>query len=159
MSRSLNRVTLIGNVGKDPDVKQTRDGRRMANLTIATTEQWKDKSGERQERTEWHRVVVYNDGIAGVISSYVGKGSRVYVEGQLQTRKWQDKDGQDRFTTEVVIQGFGGQFMMLDKPGQGSDGGRDEYSSPKFNRSSAGSGGGLGSEPDLGCDLDEEIPF
>lgn len=117
MAGSLNKVMLIGNLGADPEVRKTKDGKSIANLRIATSESWKDKSsGEKKEKTEWHTVVVFNEGLARVIEQYGKKGMKVYVEGALQTRKWQDKDGQDRYSTEVVLQGFGSSFTFLDKP-------------------------------------------
>lgn len=115
MSGSLNRVTLIGNLGKDPEIRSTQDGREIANLTLATSESWKDKnSGERKEKTEWHRVVIFNEGLVSVVKTYLKKGSKVYLEGALQTRKWTDKDGNEKYSTEVVLQGFGGTIIMLD---------------------------------------------
>lgn len=147
MAGSLNRVSLIGNCGADPEIRSVGDG-RVANLRIATSESWKDKNtGEKKERTEWHSVVVWNDGLVGVIEKYVSKGSKVYVEGELQTRKWQDKDGKDRYSTEVVLTGFGGKLVLL------GDGGGGRQSDPNDNASRAQSGGG-GSR-----DLDDEIPF
>ena len=111
---SLNKVTLIGRVGKDPEIKTSKAGKKLASFSLATSESWKDKQGQKQEKTEWHNIVVYNEGIAGVIEKYVHKGSQIYIEGALQTRKWQDKDGKDRYTTEVVLQGFNGQLILLD---------------------------------------------
>lgn len=111
----LNKVTLIGNLGADPEIKATQDGREFANLSIATSESWKDKqTGEKKEKTEWHRVAVFNEGLVKVIKNYLKKGSKVYLEGQLQTRKWQDQSGQDRYSTEVVLQGFSSTLIMLD---------------------------------------------
>ena len=140
----LNKVQLIGNVGADPDIRRTQDGRPIANLTIATSESWRDKNtGEKREKTEWHKVVVFSEGLCKVIESYVKKGSKLYVEGQLQTRKWQDNEGNDRYSTEVVLQGFGGKLLMLDgKP----SGGQNEYA----NQSQGGQ-----PQPDI----DDEIPF
>jgi single-strand DNA-binding protein len=115
MSGSLNKVSLIGNVGKDPEVRTFQNGGRVANLTIATSESWKDKaSGERKERTEWHRVVIYNDGLIGVVEKYVKKGAKVYLEGHLETRKYIDGEGIERYTTEVVLRPFAGELKMLD---------------------------------------------
>ena len=111
---SLNKVTLIGRVGKDPEIKTSKAGKKLASFSLATSESWKDKQGQKQEKTEWHNIVIYNEGIAGVIEKYVHKGSQIYIEGALQTRKWQDKDGKDRYTTEVVLQGFNGQLILLD---------------------------------------------
>lgn len=111
---SLNKVTLIGNVGKDPEIRNTQTGNTFALLSLSTSESWKDKNGNKQDKTEWHNIVIYNEGIAKVVQSYVKKGSKVYIEGALQTRKWQDKDGSDRYTTEIVLQKFNGQLVMLD---------------------------------------------
>jgi single-strand DNA-binding protein len=117
MSASVNKVILLGNLGADPDIRRTQDGRPIANLSIATSETWKDRNtGERREKVEWHKVVVFNEGLCKVIEQYVKKGSKVYLEGQLQTRKWQDKDGNDRWSTEVVLQGYNGSLTMLDGP-------------------------------------------
>lgn len=115
MAGSLNKVMLIGNVGKDPEIRRTQDGRPIASLSVATSESWRDKSsGERKEKTEWHRVVIFNEALCKVAEQYVKKGSKVYLEGQLQTRKWTDKDGVEKFSTEVVLQGFNGSLTMLD---------------------------------------------
>jgi single-strand DNA-binding protein len=113
---SVNKVILVGNLGADPEIRRTQDGRPIANLRLATSETWRDKNtGERRERTEWHRVVIFSEGLAKVAEQYLTKGARLYVEGQLQTRKWQDQQGQDRWSTEVVLQGFNCQLVMLDK--------------------------------------------
>jgi single-strand DNA-binding protein len=113
---SVNKVILVGNLGADPEIRRTQDGRPIANLRLATSETWRDKNtGERRERTEWHRVVIFSEGLAKVAEQYLTKGARIYVEGQLQTRKWQDQQGQDRWSTEVVLQGFNCQLVMLDK--------------------------------------------
>ena len=150
---SVNKVILIGNLGKDPEIRSTQDGREIANLTLATSEQWTDKnSGERREKTEWHRVAIFNPGLVGLCKKYLHKGSKVYVEGQLQTRKWQDNSGADRYTTEVVIQGYSGILTFLDKAGAGSSGGGD----------SGGSYGGsssAGASEYVAQELDDEIPF
>src|ERR1044072_7230592 len=120
MAGSVNKVILIGNLGKDPEIRRTQDGRPIANLRVATTETWRDKnSGERREKTEWHSVVIFNEGLCRIAEQYLKKGSKIYLEGQLQTRKWQDKDGQDRYSTEVVLQGFNSQLTMLDTRGGG----------------------------------------
>ena len=157
MAGSVNKVILIGNLGADPEVRLSQDGKKIANMRLATTESWKDRAtGERRERTEWHRVVCFSDGLSGVIEQYVKKGSKIYVEGQLRTRKWQDQSGQDRYTTEIVLDGFNGVMTMLDSRGGGgggdapSYGGDDDYGEP-----SGGSGGG----GPVGDDLDDEIPF
>jgi single-strand DNA-binding protein len=117
MAGSVNKVILVGNVGKDPEIRRTQDGKAIANLSIATSENWRDKNtGERKEKTEWHRVVVFNEGLSKVVEQYVKKGSKIYIEGQLQTRKWTDQSGVEKYSTEVVLQGFGGVLTMLDKP-------------------------------------------
>ena len=121
MAGSVNKVILVGNLGADPEIRRTQDGRPICNLSIATSENWKDRnSGERRERTEWHRVVVFNEGLCRVAEQYLHKGSKVYIEGQLQTRKWQDQNGQDRYSTEVVLQGFNSTLTMLDNRGENS---------------------------------------
>src|SRR3954469_2286490 len=123
MAGSVNKVILVGNLGKDPEVRRLSSGEPVVNLRIATSESWKDKAtGERRERTEWHSVVIFNDNLARVAEQYLRKGSKVYVEGQLQTRKWQDQSGQDRYTTEVVIQRFRGELTLLDSRGGGGEG-------------------------------------
>src|ERR1043166_764217 len=121
MAGSVNKVILVGNLGKDPEIRRTQDGRPSANLSIATSETWRDKnSGERKEKTEWHSVVIFNEGLCRVAEQYLKKGAKVYIEGQLQTRKWQGKDGQDRYSTEVVLQGFSSTLTMLDARGGGA---------------------------------------
>lgn len=123
MAGSVNKVILIGNLGSDPEIRRTQDGRPIANLSLATAESWRDKAtGERKEKTEWHRVVVFNEGLCKIAEQYLKKGSKVYVEGQLQTRKWQDKDGKDKYSTEVVLQNFGATLTMLDGTGRGDAG-------------------------------------
>ena len=120
MARSVNKVTLLGNLGKDPEIRTTQSGKRIANLTMATSEVWKDKqTGEKKEQTEWHKVVVFNDGLAGLIEQYVHKGSKLHVEGQLKTRRWTDQSGQDRYSTEVVIDQFRGDIVLCDRQGNG----------------------------------------
>src|SRR3712207_3633602 len=120
MAGSVNKVILVGNLGADPEIRRTQDGRPIANLRVATSETWRDKAtGERKEKTEWHRVVIFNEGLCRVAEQYLKKGSKIYLEGQLQTRKWQDQQGQDRYSTEVVLQGFNSQLTMLDKAGGG----------------------------------------
>src|SRR5215467_3314178 len=124
MAGSVNKVILVGNLGKDPEIRRTQDGRPIANLSVATSDTWRDKaSGERRERTEWHRVVIFSEPLCRVAEQYLKKGSKVYLEGQLQTRKWTDQQGQERYTTEVVLQGFNSQLTMLDRAGGGSGGG------------------------------------
>ena len=161
MAGSVNKVILIGNLGADPEVRRTQDGRPIANLRVATSETWRDKAtGERKEKTEWHRVVIFNEGLAKIAEQYLKKGSKVYLEGALQTRKWQDQSGQDRYSTEVVLQGFNAQLTMLDRAGGGggdfgSDGGNDfgaSGPSPQRKPAMAGAGGRSG-------DLDDEIPL
>lgn len=166
MSGSLNKVILVGNLGRDPEVRSLQNGDKVANLSIATSEQWKDRDGNRQERTEWHRVVLFGR-IAEVAERYLRKGSKVLIEGKLQTRKWQDQSGADRYSTEIVVSGFGGNMTMLDGRGEGggssSGGGYDSdpygapdsgYGAPSGGSSSPSSGGG-----DYRQDLDDEIPF
>jgi single-strand DNA-binding protein len=143
MAGSVNKVILVGNLGADPEIRRTQDGRPIANLRIATSETWRDRNtGERREKTEWHRVVIFNDGLCKVAEQYLRKGSKVYLEGQLQTRKWQDQSGQDRYSTEVVLQGFNSNLTMLDGRGEGggASGGLPDYG----NDSQGGSGGGFG---------------
>ena len=158
MAGSVNKVILVGNLGADPEIRHTQDGRSIANLRIATSDSWRDKnSGERKERTEWHRVVIFSDGLVTIVQNYLKKGSKVYMEGQLQTRKWQDKDGQDRYSTEVVLQGFNSSLTMLDARGGG--GGAQADDSGDF----GGASEGYASGPDKGhsgaADIDDEIPF
>ncbi|QIO51836.1 single-stranded DNA-binding protein [Rhizobium leguminosarum] len=170
MAGSVNKVILIGNVGADPEIRRTQDGRPIANLRIATSETWRDRnSGERREKTEWHTVVVFNEGLCKVVEQYVKKGAKLYIEGQLQTRKWQDQQGQDRYSTEVVLQGFGSTLTMLDGRGEGggASGGRgsaaggndygDDYGAPAP-ASSPSRGGGSGGG-NFSRDLDDDIPF
>ncbi len=185
MAGSVNKVILIGNLGKDPEIRTLGSGDRVANLRIATTETWRDKaSGERKEKTEWHSVVIFNDNIVKVVEQYVKKGSSVYIEGALQTRKWTDKDGQERYSTEIVIQRFNGQLTMLGGRGNDADegmgggggyarsgggggygGGRgDDYGSGGGGGGRGGfgggrSGGGSGPKESFPADLDDEIPF
>ncbi len=165
MAGSVNKVILIGNLGADPEIRRTQDGRPIANLRVATSETWRDKAtGERREKTEWHRVVIFNEGLCRIAEQYLKKGSKVYLEGALQTRKWQDKEGQDRYSTEVVLQGFNSQLTMLDGRGggggAGSEGGEDfgsaGVSGGGSRRQPAMAGGGGGGR---GGDLDDEIPF
>ena len=171
MAGSVNKVILVGNLGKDPEVRTTQDGTKIVNFTIATSETWNDKaSGERKEKTEWHRVVIFNDRTADVAERYLKKGAKVYVEGSLQTRKWTDQSGQERYTTEVVIGRFNGQMTMLDTRGSGGgdageSGGGYRERAPAAARpaASAGAGGRGGGSPSWdapkGGDLDDEIPF
>jgi len=164
MAGSVNKVILVGNMGKDPEVRTTQDGSKIVNLTLATSETWNDKaSGERKEKTEWHRVVIFNDRVADVAERYLKKGAKIYVEGSLQTRKWTDQSGQERYTTEVVIGRFNGQLTMLDtRGGEGGEGGyRAERAPPQRATAGAARGGGGGPSWDApkGGDLDDEIPF
>jgi single-strand DNA-binding protein len=180
MAGSLNKVMLIGNLGADPEIKSFQNGGRIANLRIATSETWKDRAtGERKERTDWHNVVLQSDGLVGVAERYLRKGSKVYIEGQLRTRKWQDKDGNDRYTTEVSVGGMGGVMTMLDGRGEGgggggssggggysrgggSSGGGDWGSSGGGSSGGGGGGGGDWGGPSrggIGDDLDDDIPF
>ena len=164
MAGSVNKVTLIGNLGRDPEVRSTQDGMKIVNLSLATSENWKDRnSGERRERTEWHRVVIFNENLARVAEQYLRKGSKIYVEGQLQTRKWSDQNGQDRYTTEVVLQRYRGELTMLDGRGEGGGGG-GYGGGGGFNQDQGYGGGGGdmggGAAPVGGpSDLDDEIPF
>ncbi len=158
MAGSVNKVILIGNLGRDPEIRSLQDGTRVASFSLATSENWRDKnSGERRERTEWHRVAIFNDRLVDVAEKYLRKGSKVYIEGQLQTRKWTDQQGQERYTTEVVLGRFRGELTMLD--GRGGDqpsgyeaGGESDYGA----RQGAPAGGGR--QPQ-GAELDDEIPF
>lgn len=184
MAGSVNKVILIGNLGADPEIKSFQNGGKIANIRIATSEQWKDRmTGERKERTEWHNVVINGEGLVGVVERFLKKGSKVYIEGSLRTRKWQDRDGNDRYTTEVVIAGMGGTLTMLDgapgggggsrgggdswgQGGGGSSGGWDQGGSSGggssgggWNQGGGGSGGGGGSRPPFDDDLDDDVPF
>src|SRR5574337_1645278 len=141
MAGSVNKVILIGNLGADPEVRRLNSGDQVVNFRLATSDAWRDKNtGERKERTEWHNVVVYNENIGKVVEQYCKKGSKVYVEGQLQTRKWQDQSGQDRYTTEVVLQRFRGELTLLDSRGGGAD--RDSFHEEGAGSFGRGSGGG-----------------
>ncbi|MEP0259470.1 single-stranded DNA-binding protein [Sulfitobacter sp.] len=180
MAGSVNKVILIGNLGRDPEVRSFQNGGKVCNLRIATSETWKDRNtGERREKTEWHSVAIFQEGLVRIAEQYLKKGSKVYIEGQLQTRKWQDQSGADRYSTEVVLQGFGGTLTMLDGPGGagsgggggggggyggggggGYGGGGNDYgggydSGPSSSGGSGGGGGGGGGSRDL----DDEIPF
>jgi single-strand DNA-binding protein len=161
MAGSVNKVILIGNLGRDPEVRQTQDGNPIVNMSIATSETWRDKgSGERRERTEWHRVVIFNERLAEVAQKYLKKGSKVYIEGQLQTRKWADQSGQEKYTTEVVLQRFRGELTMLDGRGEGGGGGGGDYGGGAPSGGGGTSGGGGGRSGGGGApDFDDEIPF
>lgn len=153
MAGSINKVILVGNLGRDPEIRSTQDGREIANLAVATSESWKDRNtGERKEKTEWHRVVIFNEGLVNVVKNYLRKGSKVYLEGQLQTRKWVDQSGAEKYSTEVVLQGFNGNLTMLDGKAGGSEG-----ASYGGGASSASASGGNAPAPDRL--LDDEIPF
>jgi single-strand DNA-binding protein len=163
MAGSVNKVILVGNLGRDPEVRQTQDGKPVVNLSVATSENWRDRaSGERRERTEWHRVVIFNDRLADVAQKYLRKGSKVYLEGQLQTRKWSDQSGQERYTTEVVLGQFRGELTMLD--GRGEGGGMGSGGGGGYDEAPANYGGGAAPAAARGgkgggADLDDEIPF
>ncbi|QZD88892.1 single-stranded DNA-binding protein [Qipengyuania aurantiaca] len=178
MAGSLNKVMLIGNLGADPEIRSFPNGGKVANLRIATSEQWKDRNtGERQERTEWHTVSIFSEGLINVVERFLRKGSKVFVEGQLQTRKWQDQQGNDRYSTEVVLRGFNGTLTMLDGPQGGSGGGGGGYggggsrggdygggsgggqSGGGWNQGGGGSGGGQSGGGSNYDDLDDDIPF
>jgi len=177
MAGSVNKVILIGNLGKDPEIRRTQDGRPIATLNVATSETWRDKnSGERKEKTEWHRVVIFNENLCKVVEQYVKKGAKLYIEGQLQTRKWQDKDGAEKYSTEVVLQGFNGTLTMLDgrSGGAGAPGGMhegpaeysaggDDYGAPASSAPRSGgkaaSSGAKSSKSSFDKALDDEIPF
>ncbi|WDZ78367.1 single-stranded DNA-binding protein [Ensifer adhaerens] len=184
MAGSVNKVILIGNVGADPEIRRTQDGRPIANLRIATSETWRDRnSGERKEKTEWHTVVVFNEGLCKVVEQYVKKGAKLYIEGALQTRKWQDQNGNDRYSTEIVLQGFNSTLTMLDGRGEGGGsgvsrggggdfggsnyggggGGYDDYDQPRQSSGGGRSGGGQGGQGGQGGgfsrDMDDDIPF
>lgn len=160
MAGSVNKVILVGNLGADPEIRRTQDGRPIANLRLATSESWRDKNtGERKEKTEWHRVVIFNEGLCKVVEQYLKKGAKVYLEGALQTRKWTDQSGQERYSTEVVLQGFNSVLTMLDGKGGGGGGGSSsgggDYGDDDFGGGKS-SGGSKGS---FSQDLDDEIPF
>ncbi len=173
MAGSLNKVMLIGNLGADPEIRSFQNGGRVANLRIATSETWKDRNtGERQERTEWHTVAIFSEGLVNVVENYLKKGSKVYVEGQLQTRKWQDQQGNDRYSTEIVLRGYNGTLTMLDGAGGGGGGGRSGggyggggqgggQGGGGWNQGGGGGGGASGGSQGGGGydDLDDDIPF
>jgi single-strand DNA-binding protein len=171
MAGSVNKVILVGNLGRDPEIRSTQDGTRIANLNLATSESWRDRvSGERKERTEWHRVVIFNERLVEIAEKYLRKGSKIYVEGALQTRKWTDQQNQERYSTEVVLQKFRGELTMLDGAagGRGQGGGAGEgsydegYGAGGYGetpRAAAGPAGGGGGRGRSNADLDDEIPF
>lgn len=155
MAGSVNKVILVGNLGRDPEIRSTQDGREIANLAIATSDSWKDKStGERKEKTEWHRVVIFNDGLVNVVKNYLKKGAKVYIEGQLQTRKWTDKDGQEKYSTEVVLQGFSSVLTMLD----GNKNSGENASAGNYNQSYSQPASAQGQKAPSEL-MDDEIPF
>lgn len=183
MAGSVNKVILVGNLGRDPESRSFQNGGKVVNLRIATSESWKDRnSGERKEKTEWHSVAIFNEGLANVAERFLRKGSKVYIEGQLQTRKWQDQQGQDRYSTEIVLQGFNSVLTMLDGPGGGAGGGaRDDFGggdefggagggggfgggrgggAARGGSAGGGDGGGFGqSRGGFADDLDDDVPF
>ena len=169
MAGSVNKAILIGNLGRDPEIRSTQDGTKIANFSVATSENWRDRStGERRERTEWHRVVIFDEKLSEVAEKYLRKGSKIYIEGQIQTRKWQDQSGQEKYTTEVVLNRFRGTLTMLDSRRDsegggdygGGGGGGGGGGAPSGGSGGGGGGGGSGGGPaPSGGDLDDEIPF
>jgi single-strand DNA-binding protein len=164
MAGSINKVILVGNLGRDPEIRSTNDGTRIANLALATSESWRDRnSGERKERTEWHRVVIFNERLVEVAEKYLRKGSKIYVEGALQTRKWTDNQNQERYSTEVVLQRFRGELTMLDgaRTGGAAEGGADydDYAGAGDSPSRGGAASPARNRAPAGGDLDDEIPF
>jgi len=161
----VNKVILVGNLGDDPESRSLNNGGEVVNLRVATSESWKDRDGQRQERTEWHRVVIFNENLGKVAKSYLRKGSKVYLEGQLQTRKWTDQSGADRYSTEVVLQRFRGELVLLDSRGGGGGGGGEDFGGGGYESGGFGGGGG-GSRPQqrpapasFDTDLDDDVPF
>ena len=172
MAGSVNKVILVGNVGKDPEIRRTQDGRPIANLSLATSESWRDKNtGEKKEKTEWHRVVIFNENLCKVVEQYVKKGSKLYIEGALQTRKWTDQAGVEKYSTEVVLQGFNGSLTMLDGARPGTGAGMAESGQSDYGADAGGYGGGSSDAPKRSAlksaagkgsfdkQLDDEIPF
>jgi len=165
MAGSVNKVILVGNVGQDPEVRQFQNGGQVCSFSLATSENWKDKNtGERREKTEWHRISVFSEGLIRVVQSYVKKGSKLYLEGQLETRKWQDQNGQDRYSTEVVLRGFNSTLTMLDSRNGGGAGAGGGYSQESVAYGNQGQGGGGARQMDgppqnFSQDFDDEIPF
>lgn len=163
MAGSVNKVILVGNVGKDPETRTFNNGGKVCNFSLATSETWRDKqSGEKRDKTEWHNIAIFNDNLIKVVENYVKKGSKLYIEGQLQTRKWQDRDGNDRYTTEVVLQRFRGELVLLDSRNGGGGGGG--YNQDRGGYGNMNQGGGSRSAsamegPKEDFDLDDEIPF
>jgi single-strand DNA-binding protein len=166
---SVNKVILVGNLGKDPEARSMNNGGEVVSFSIATSENWNDKmSGERQERTEWHNVVIFNENLGRVAKQYLRKGSKAYIEGQLQTRKWSDQDGRDRYTTEIVLQRFRGELVLLDRREGGGQGGGDWGGDRGASQFGGGSGGGggqgaarapAGGPSPFDADLDDDVPF
>jgi single-strand DNA-binding protein len=160
----VNKVILVGNLGNDPESRSLGNGGEVVNLSVATSENWKDKDGNRQERTEWHRVVIFNENLGRVAKSYLRKGSKVYLEGQLQTRKWQDNSGAEKYSTEVVLQRFRGELVLLDAKGGGGGSGGDDFGGG-YESGGFGGGSGGGSRPQqrpapaFDSDLDDDVPF
>jgi len=165
MAGSLNKVMLIGNLGNDPDIRSMQNGGRVCNLSIATSESWKDRNtGERREKTEWHRVVVFNEGLVGVIENYLKKGSKVFIEGQLETRKWQDQNGQDKYSTEIVLKNFNGNLTMLDgrndnRGGGQQQGGGYQNQGGGYSQQPAASGSQQQQPAPIHDDFEDDIPF
>jgi single-strand DNA-binding protein len=160
MAGSVNKVILVGNLGKDPEIRTLNSGDRVANLRIATSETWRDKaSGERKEKTEWHQVVIFNENIVKVAENYLRKGSTVYVEGSLQTRKWTDQQGVEKYSTEIVLQKFRGELTMIGGRGEGASGGGEDYGSSSGFQPAGGRAQGAGPKESYSADLDDEIPF
>jgi single-strand DNA-binding protein len=160
MAGSVNKVILVGNLGKDPEIRRTQDGRPIANLSVATSESWRDKAtGERKEKTEWHRVVIFSEGLAKIAEQYLKKGAKVYIEGQLQTRKYTDQSGAEKYTTEVVLQGFNSTLTMLD--GRGGGGGFSDEPSGDFGVSGSSSAPPrrVAAAASRNSDMDDDIPF
>jgi single-strand DNA-binding protein len=159
----VNKVILVGNLGADPESRSLNNGGEVVNLRVATSETWKDRSGERQERTEWHRVVIFNENLGRVAKSYLRKGSKVYLEGQLQTRKWTDQSGQEKYSTEIVLQNFRGELVLLDARGEGGGGGgRDFGGGEDFGGGGSGGSSRQQSRPQpaaFDTDLDDDVPF
>jgi len=159
----VNKVILVGNLGADPEARSLNNGGEVVNMRIATSESWKDKDGNRQERTEWHNVVIFNENLGRVAKSYLRKGSKVYIEGQIQTRKWTDQTGNDRYTTEIVLQRFRGELVLLDARGEGGSGGSfgsDDYGSSGGSFSGGGSKAQSRPQPAaFDTDLDDDVPF
>jgi single-strand DNA-binding protein len=160
MAGSVNKVILVGNLGRDPEIRALQDGREIAHLNLATSETWKDRhTGERRERTEWHRIVIFNEGLVNICKNYLKKGAKVFIEGSLQTRKWTDQSGAERYSTEVVLQGFNAALTMLDTRRDSEGGGYQGSSSGGYASTGAPAGGGAAPRPAAEKELDDEIPF